>query len=107
MGPGLTDVEFVRIEEDYGFEFADDHRVFLAAGPPLNSRPPEGGETWRKPWPEWRDGDPDELRTQLDWPVQGALFDVQNNALWHPTCGRRPADPDEALGTARLQLLQI
>jgi hypothetical protein len=36
IGPGLTDAEFARIEHDYGFEFADDHRAFLSAGLPLN-----------------------------------------------------------------------
>ena len=29
---GLTDDEFARIEAAFGFEFADDHRAFLAAG---------------------------------------------------------------------------
>ena len=37
IGPGLTDAEFARIERDYDFEFADDHRAFLAAGLPLTS----------------------------------------------------------------------
>ena len=40
--PGLTDAEFERIEREYGFEFADDHRAFLAAGLPVNV-PPEDG----------------------------------------------------------------
>ena len=30
IGPGLTDTEIARIERDYQFEFADDHRAFLA-----------------------------------------------------------------------------
>ena len=82
IGPGLTDAEFARIERDYGFEFADDHRAFLAAGLPLN-RPPEEGQTWPSPWPDWRDDDTGDLREQLGWPVEGALFDVEHNALWH------------------------
>jgi hypothetical protein len=102
-GPGLTEAEFARIERDYGFEFADDHRAFLAAGLPL-SRPPEQGQTWRKPWPDWRDGDPGDLHKQLGWPVRGALFDVEHNALWHSSWGQRPADPSEALSTARRHL---
>jgi hypothetical protein len=36
IGPGLTESEFARIEQEHGFEFADDHRAFLAAGLPLN-----------------------------------------------------------------------
>jgi hypothetical protein len=52
IAPGLTDAEFDRIEREYGFEFSDDHRAFLAAGLPMN-RPlePEPGVSfaWQKP----------------------------------------------------------
>jgi hypothetical protein len=100
IGPGLTDAEFVRIEQDYEFEFADDHRAFLAAGLPLNAPAP-----WRRsPWPDWRDGDPGDLRERLGWPVDGVLFDVKDNAFWYPSWGHRPADTSEALRTARQHL---
>ena len=105
IGPGLTDAEFARIEHDYGFEFADDHRAFLAAGLPLN-RPPEEGQTRPGRWPNWRGGDPGDLREQLGWPVEGALFDVEHNALWHPSWGQRPAGISQALSTARQHLAQ-
>ncbi|GAA5008870.1 hypothetical protein [Actinopolymorpha pittospori] len=49
LAPGLTDAEFARIEAQYGFEFADDHRAFLAAGLPMN-RPWQPGESWEEPW---------------------------------------------------------
>jgi hypothetical protein len=105
IGPGLTDQEFTRIERDYKLVFADDHRAFLAAGLPLN-RPPEKDHTRIKPWPDWRNGAPSDLHQQLGWPVEGALFDVENNALWHPSWGQRPADPSQALSTARRHLAQ-
>ena len=70
---GLTEAEFTRIEREYGFEFTDDHRAFLAAGLPINV-PPEDGQTWSRPWPEWRGGDLDSLRRQLDGPVEGVLL---------------------------------
>jgi hypothetical protein len=95
IGPGLTDAEFARIERDYEFEFADDHRAFLAVGLPPNS-----------PWPDWRDGDPGELRRQLGWPTEGVLFDVEHNTCWHPSWGRRPADLSQALSAARRHLTQ-
>jgi glyoxylase-like metal-dependent hydrolase (beta-lactamase superfamily II) len=106
IAPGLTDAEFTRVERDFGFEFADDHRAFLAAGLPLN-RPPEEGQTWCKPWPDWRDGDPGYLRDQLGWPVEGALFDVETNALWRPSWGRRPAGMSQALSMAQRHLAQV
>lgn len=105
IGPGLTGAEFSRIEQDYDFEFADDHRAFLASGLPLN-RPPVQGQTRHKPWPDWRNGDPGDLHEQLGWPVEGALFDVGHNALWHPSWGQRPADASQALSTARRHLSQ-
>jgi hypothetical protein len=101
IGPGLTDAEFARIERDYEFEFADDHRAFLAAGLPLKTPAPYER---RNPWPDWRDGDPGDLRKILERPVEGALFDVQYNALWHPSWGQRPAKMSTALSTARRYL---
>ncbi|MEU8928764.1 hypothetical protein AB0D30_02620 [Streptomyces sp. NPDC048409] len=103
--PGLTDAEFRRIEREFGFEFADDHRSFLAAGLPVNI-PPEDGQTWSRPWPEWRSGDSDSLREQLAWPVEGVLLDVGHHTFWHEGWGERPADGTEALETARHHLAE-
>lgn len=103
---GLTEAEFTRIEREYGFEFADDHRAFLAAGLPINV-PPEDGQTWSRPWPEWRGGDLDSLHRQLDWPVEGVLLDVEHNAFWHEGWGERPADGTAALDTARRRLAEV
>ncbi|MFD8805250.1 hypothetical protein [Streptomyces sp. NPDC059597] len=101
--PGLTEDEFEHIEHEYGFEFADDHRAFLAAGLPINV-PPEEGQTWARPWPEWRGGDPDSLRKQLDRPVEGVLLDVEHSGFWHDSWGERPASQAVALGRARRHL---
>ncbi|MFI6686508.1 hypothetical protein [Streptomyces sp. NPDC050485] len=103
--PGLTDAEFRRIEEEYGFEFADDHRAFLAAGLPVR-QPPEEGATWENPWPDWRHGDPVKLREHLEWPVEGVLRAVQGG-YWHPMWGQQPADANDALYEATLMLDQV
>jgi len=103
--PGLTDEEFARIEERYGFEFADDHRAFLAAGLPV-WKPPEEGQTWERPWPDWRNGDPDELREHLNWPVDSLLWDVRHGH-WRREWGARPDDVEEAVETARRELAQV
>lgn len=103
--PGLTDTEFARIEHEYGFKFADDHRAFLAAGLPVNV-PPEEGQTWSRPWPEWRGGDLDSLRRQLDWPVEGVLLDVEHNRFWYQSWGERPADGTAAWEAARHHLMK-
>lgn len=94
IGPGLTDAEFTRVELEYGFEFADDHRAFLAAGLPLNTPIPEVEGVYHahaRPWPDWRDGGADELRESLAWPTQGVLFDLEQG-YWHDSWGARPDD---------------
>jgi hypothetical protein len=97
---------FARIEHEYGFEFADDHRAFLAAGLPVHEpREEEPGTTyaWERPWPDWRNGDPDELRRHLDWPVDFLLQDVAQGH-WQPAWGERPDSREAAVDQARSQL---
>jgi len=90
IAPGLTDQEFAAIEDDFGFTFADDHRIFLAVGVPVGPR-----------WPDWRTPS-DALADQLRWPVDGLLFDVANNDFWYPAWGTRP----EAVEAAVLEAVQ-
>ena len=104
IGPGLTGTEFARIERDYDVEFAEDHRAFLAAGLPLNPR--SRGARPGRGWPDWRHGRRSDLRKMLDWPIEGALFDVKYNDRWHPSWGQRPARRSTALRTARRHLAQ-
>jgi hypothetical protein len=108
--PGLTEAEFARVEADFGFEFAADHRAFLAAGLPVSvpqDDPPGVIRTYSDPWPDWRDGDPVLLRQRLDWPREGVLFDVEHNRFWHDGWGSRPADLEQALEAARGQLATV
>ena len=43
-----------------------------------------------------------DLRKVLDWPVEGALFDVEYNALWHPSWGPVPGRHDHSARTPQL-----
>ncbi|MFI8370960.1 hypothetical protein [Streptomyces sp. NPDC085466] len=105
IAPGLSEAELQRIEQEYGFEFADDHRAFLASGLPV-SQPPEEGDTWENPWPDWRNGDPKGLRERLEWPVEGIALSVRRG-YWHPSWGQRPEDADEALQQAQALLARV
>ncbi|WP_239154176.1 hypothetical protein [Amycolatopsis sp. FDAARGOS 1241] len=81
----MTDAEFAQTAEEYGFEFAGDHRAFLAAGLPMNKPvvPEPGTSTARqKPWPEWRDAD--ELGKQVGRMVQCMLWYVEDGTCRHP-----------------------
>src|ERR1700742_2178441 len=90
LTPGLTDAEFAQVEALHGFTFADDHRAFLAAALPVDDASGRG-------WPDWRHGDPAELRRMLDWPVEGVLFDVEHNVMWDQDWGPRPHTVEERL----------
>jgi hypothetical protein len=101
LTPGLTDAEFAQVEARYGFTFADDHRAFLAAALPVEENNAPHG------WPDWRDGDPAELRRMLDWPVEGVLFDVERNAMWDRSWGPRPDAVSERLAVAGRHLASV
>lgn len=103
--PGLTDDEFERIQAEYGFQFSDDHRAFLAAGLPV-SEPPQEGATWDKPWPDWRNANPAELRSHLAWPIEGILLEVEHG-YWYPRWGRRPTEPQDARAAAERHLAAV
>jgi hypothetical protein len=102
---GLSEKELDRIEHEYEFEFADDHRGFLSVGLPVRE-PFEEGRAWDKPWPDWRNGDPDELRAHLDWPIEYLLSDVERGH-WKRSWGERPGDPEEAVKSARQMLTRV
>ena len=104
--PGLADREFDEIEQRFGFEFADDHRAFLAEGLPVwTEGDDDPDKTTDLGWPDWRGGDPGRLREHLDFALEGALTGVKNG-YWPPWWGDdRPADPVEALGVARERLV--
>ncbi|MET9261848.1 hypothetical protein [Amycolatopsis sp. NPDC004079] len=96
LRPGLTPAELSDVEDQFGFTFSDDHRIFLTAGVPVGDR-----------WPDWRHGDPDQLRKRLDWPVDGVLYDVENNDLWLPEWGTQPRSMCNALAVARRHLATV
>lgn len=84
---GLRPAEFDAIEFLFKFRFPEDLRDLLSAGLPTGPR-----------WPDWRSAAAgtaagvESIRGRLDWPLQGALFDVENNSFWDPQWGDRPAD---------------
>ncbi|MEU7758413.1 hypothetical protein [Micromonospora aurantiaca (nom. illeg.)] len=90
--PGLTDAEFAGIERRFGFEFADDHRAFLAAGLPVRT-PGRDDHPDRASWgwPNWRRLDCTDLREQVDWPLTTALDHIRQGE-WPPGWGNRPRD---------------
>lgn len=92
LAPGLSPWRIEEIEDRFSFEFSPDHAQFLGLAMPIG--------------PEWVDwlGDATGIQKRLNWPRDGVLFDVRENAFWPERWGERPPDVREAVQTAREQL---
>lgn len=73
---GYTSAELDDAQAKYGLVFPPDLVALL------RERRPTQGYDWRS--------DDEQIRAILKWPLEGLLFDVENNALWWPEWGRRP-----------------
>ena len=78
---GYTQSELDAAQERYGLRFPPDLVALL-----LDRRPLSG-------W-DWRADDAG-IRRALKHPLGGLLFDVEQNSLWWPEWGERPASPAE------------
>jgi hypothetical protein len=94
--PGLSEDEFTRVEQMLEFEFADDHRAFLAAGLPVGAS-----------WPNWRGEGRRSLQKRLQLPVDGILYAVEWNGFWGDGWGIRPARMKDALRSANYHLARV
>lgn len=78
---GYTQSELDDAQARYGLEFPPDLIALL------RERRPANGLDWRR--------DDRRIREMLSWPLEGLLFDVENNSLWWPEWGERPGAPGE------------
>ena len=85
---GLTDSEVVQTEARYGFHFPDDLREFWQTALPIGF-----------PFPNWRSQNDVRLKSLIDDPLHGILFDVERG-FWHPEWGARPEAIADALTIA-------
>lgn len=93
VGEGLTGSELRNVEAEFGIKFNPDHRALLTAGMPRGGR-----------WPDWLARDRESLRAWLDEPVDGVLFDVEENGFWWGGWGERPHGKAQAIAQARVGL---
>lgn len=73
---GYSQPELDAAQEKYGLVFPPDLVALL------RDRRPVLGYDWRT--------DDKEIRDMLKWPLEGLLFDVENNNLWWAEWGERP-----------------
>lgn len=89
FGPGLTDAEVEHVERIYEFRFPPDLREFLQTALPTSDG-----------FPNWRVGVDGSLRSWLDGPREGVLFDVEHDDFWMTSWGPRPDSLPQAKAIA-------
>lgn len=77
--PGLSGQEVDAIQQRFRFIFPPDLRMMLQFSLPAG-----------KAFPNWRSDSNEQLLSRLNWPLEGALFDVENNGIWPAAWGPRP-----------------
>lgn len=93
---GLSDEEISRVQDRLSFTFGPEHRDFLQSAMPV-------GESW----PDWRNGSDEVLRARLAWPIDGVIFDVDNNGFWPASWGARPDGKEDREREAREHLALV
>lgn len=85
---GLSGREIAAVHDLFGFHFPEDLQTLLMAGLPVGPG-----------WPDWRaacaapdSADAEHVSKRLAWPLDGMLFDVEENSFWDPSWGARPDD---------------
>ena len=107
FAPGLTADETRRVEAMFGFAFPPDLAALLQSGLPLHV---DGGKPgvfvdWRTCLKSARARA--EVDARLAWPVDGMLFDIENDGFWRDSCGARPDTASDREKVCRAQMRRV
>lgn len=81
---GLTDEEVLKIESFYDIQFPKSLREMYQIALPISD-----------PFYNWRNFDKtniNKIQGMLNWPLEGVLFDLENNNFWDENWGEKPLD---------------
>ncbi|MBI2444217.1 MAG: SMI1/KNR4 family protein [Candidatus Magasanikbacteria bacterium] len=88
---GLTGQEITHAEKKFKFNFPPDLKMFLQHALPIARK--ERDESF---FPDWRHLNSDSLNFYMGLPLEGILFDVENNNFWLPELEQKPQDSEKA-----------
>lgn len=101
LAPGLDEAELDRAEQVFGISMPPLWRAVLARGHPVPRL------DTRRAYPDWRLGDELATRALVRRPMDGVLFDVEQNGFWWHDWGPAPESVNERLALARRQLARV
>lgn len=93
--PGLTDSEVQTAQEKWKFRFPPDLLGFLQAGLPA---PRLSHHIEHKAFPNWRSTEEEDMhyiRYRMNWPMDMLLWDIEYQAHWIESWGKRPEPIDD------------
>ncbi|AJE50458.1 hypothetical protein [Paenibacillus polymyxa] len=99
LTPGLSTREITEVEDRYDIHFPPDLRELLMNVLPIG-----------KSFIPWRDTSPQRMGViweRLNWPLEGMIFDVEQNIFWPSEWGERPTDLQEAIDTCKREFLHV
>lgn len=95
---GLSNVEIIKVESDFNISFPEDLKMFLQTELPTSS----GFVHWR--YGINSEKGKKEIENRLNWPIEGILFDVQENSFWLEEWNDKPENPEERIKKALNEL---
>ena len=94
---GLAGYDFERIREEFGIVFPPDLRDFYTAAMPVSQG------FWN--WSDRSESNEAGIRDMMNWPIEGMIFDIINNAFWVDSWGEKPGSQEKAIEIARERCL--
>lgn len=96
---GLNLQEINMIENLYEINFPPDLKEFLSIALPISNE-----------FVNWRDMSEDNVRNIkdiLNWPLDGMIFDIENNQFWYSGWGIRPNDLEDAIELCKNEMKNV
>ncbi|AOR25197.1 hypothetical protein BGI42_15735 (plasmid) [Clostridium taeniosporum] len=96
---GLSKQEFNMIENFYGVNFPPDLKEFLSLALPISNK-----------FINWRDMSEDNIKKiqdKLEWPLEGIIFDIENNNFWYKNWGNKPDNFEEAIDICKKEMKKV
>jgi hypothetical protein len=92
---GLSDAELRTAEDAYDIRFPPDLEELLRFALPCG-----------RGWPDWRNAADSNIERALQWPLEGILFDIENNDFWLKSWRERPPLLADQFAVARERIAE-
>lgn len=81
---GLTKNEITKIEQTYNFQFPTSLKEMYQIALPIS----KSFYNWRN----FNEANVKKIKDMINWPLEGILFDLENNNFWDDNWGEKPND---------------